>query len=193
MSLLGKTLFTETRLRVLGLLYGQADRSFYTNEILRATGMGVGTVKRELDRLKDAGILTLSKTGNQLHYQANPTCPVYNELRSIVKKTVGLVDPVADALAPLSANIDLAFIFGSVASGSETPGSDIDLLVIGDVQFSTIVKKLHPVQEALGREINPKTFTRSQWERKLKDKDAFVTNILAKPRLTVIGSEPSLE
>jgi predicted nucleotidyltransferase len=193
MSLLGDALLTETQQRVLSLLYGQADRSFYTKEILRLTGMGVGTVKRELDRMKSAGILTLTKTGNQHHYQANPGCPIYTELRGIVKKTVGLVDPVARALASLSGNIDLAFIFGSVAGGNESPGSDIDLMVIGDVGFSTIVKALHPLQDELGREINPKTYTRSQWNKKRKEGDAFIRNIMAKPRMAVMGTEDILE
>lgn len=192
MSLLGDALFTETQQRVLGLLYGQPGRSFYTKEILRATGMGVGTVKRELERMKNAGILTLTKTGNQHHYQANPACPIYNELAGIVKKTVGLVEPIATALLPLANNIELAFIFGSMASGNESPGSDIDLMVIGDVAFSAVVNALHPLQEELGREINPKTCSRTEWITRQDNNDAFIKNIMTKPRLAVMGKETGL-
>jgi len=192
MSQLADALFTETQQRVLGLLYGQPGRSFYTKEILRTTGMGVGTVKRELDRMKNAGILTLTKTGNQHHYQANPACPIYNELAGIVKKTVGLVEPITTALLPLTANIELAFIFGSLASGNESPGSDIDLMVIGDIAFSAVVNALHPLQETLGREINPKLYTSKEWKRKQRSGDAFIRDISNKPRLNVMGDTAEL-
>lgn len=124
MSQAGSTLFTETQQRVLGLLYGQPERSFYTNEILRSTGMGVGTVKRELERMHKAGILTLRKSGNQHHYQANPECPIYPELIGIVKKTFGLANVIRHVLMPLAESIERAFVFGSVASGKETAHSD---------------------------------------------------------------------
>lgn len=183
----GSTLFTETQQRVLGLLYGQPERSFYTKEILRSTGMGVGTVKRELERMKRAGILTLRKSGNQHHYQANPECPIYPELIGIVKKTFGLVNVLRQALAPLANSIEWAFVFGSVASGKETAHSDIDLMIIGDVDFTEIVSSLYPAQEVLGREINPKIFGKGEWSRLLNKKDSFVKEVINKPRMDVIG------
>ena len=183
----GSTLFTETQQRVLGLLYGQPERSFYTKEILRLTGMGVGTVKRELERMKRAGILTLRKSGNHHHYQANPECPIYPELIGIVKKTFGLVNVLRQALAPLANSIEWAFVFGSVASGKETAHSDIDLMIIGDVDFTEIVSSLYPAQEVLGREINPKIFGKGEWSRLLNKKDSFVKEVINKPRMDVIG------
>ena len=117
MSKLADALFTKTQQNVLQLLYGRPDRSFYTKEILRLTGMGVHTIKRELDRMVDAGILTLTQIGNQKHYQANPACPLYEELVSIIKKTVGLADVLREALEPLLKNIHVAFVYGSVAKG----------------------------------------------------------------------------
>ena len=187
MSQLASALFTETRQQVLGLLYGQPGRSFFLKEILRHSDMGVGTVKRELDRLLAAGIVTLRKTGNQHHYQANSACPIYSELLAIIKKTVGLVGPLANALEPLTEKIDAAFVFGSLASGKESNESDIDLMVIGDVTFASLVKALHPTQEALGREINPKVYRKSERAQLQKTSDNFVQAILQSPRLNVIG------
>lgn len=187
MGKLSDALFTETRQRVLGLLYGSPGSTFFLKEILRCTGMGVGTVKRELDRLHGAGIVSLRKIGNQHHYYANPECPIYNELCAIVRKTTGLVDPIALALAPLEKQIDHAFVFGSLASGKESSGSDVDLMIIGSVAFSSVVKALHPVQEELGREINPKIYRKSEWEEKRQAKDSFVMSVIKNPRLDVIG------
>lgn len=185
---LSDTLFTETQQKVLGLLYGHPDRSFYTKEILRLTGMGVATIKRELDRMLTAGILRMTRIGNQHHYQADPRCPIYGELLGIVKKTIGVTEVIRRALEPLAGKIDRAFIFGSVASGKETATSDIDLLIVGEARFSEVVSALYPVQETLGREVNPKIYRQEEWAQMKTAKDAFVTEVMAKPRIDVIGA-----
>jgi len=187
MSQLADALFTTTQQRVLGLLYVQPERSFYTKEILRLTGMGVATIKRELDRMLTAGILTLRRQGNQHHYQANSECPIYQELVAIVRKTFGVVDVLRRALDPQVHRIDWGFIFGSMASGKESAASDIDLLLIGDITFAEAVTALYSVQEALGREINPKVYSYKEWQRLLKAKDAFINEVLSKPHMDVIG------
>lgn len=189
MSQLGDALFTTTQKRVLGLLYLQPEQSFYTKQILRLTGMGVATIKRELDRMLAAGILQMNKIGNQHHYQANPECPIFQELQGIVNKTFGIADVMRTVLKPLSSQIDWTFIFGSVASGKETSGSDIDLMVIGDVSFSDVVAATYPVQESLGREINPKIYTREEWIKLNSSNDAFINEVLEKPGINIIGDE----
>ena len=189
MSQLSNALFTATQQKVLGLLYGQPNRSFYTKEILRSTGMGVATIKRELDRMLAAGILSMTRIGNQHHYQANPQCPIYGELLGIVKKTFGMTEVIRRALEPLAEKIERAFIFGSVASGKEGAASDIDLLIISEVGFAEVVRALYPVQETLGREVNPKIYRREEWTRMMDAKDAFVTEVMTKPRLDVIGGD----
>ena len=128
MSQLADALFTTTQQNVLGLLYVRPDKTFYTKEILRRTGMGVATIKRELDRMVAAGILTMKKIGNQHHYQANPACPIYAELIAIVRKTFGIGDVLREALAPHQDGVVLAFIYGSIAKGEEKATSDIDLM-----------------------------------------------------------------
>ena len=189
MSQIGDALFTTTQQQVLGLLYGQPQRSFYTKEILRLTGMGVATIKRELDRMLAAGILQMTRIGNQHHYQANPQCPIYAELVGIVKKTFGVADVIRSALEPLAGSIEWAFVFGSVASGKESAASDIDILIIGSATFTDVVTVLYPVQESLGREVNPKIYRPEEWSRMQQSKDAFVRDILAKPRMDVMGGK----
>jgi predicted nucleotidyltransferase len=192
MSKLGDALFTTTQKKVLGLLYSQPERSFYTKEIIRLTGMGVATIMRELDRMLAAGIITMTKVGNQHHYQANIECPIYHELLSIVKKTFGISGVIVQALSPLAQHIDWAFIFGSVASGKEGSTSDIDLMVIGDVGFSEVAAGLYAAQETLGREINPKIYSKTEWIQMNNKKDAFVQEIMAKPRMDVMGDSDEL-
>lgn len=187
MGQLGDALFTRTQQQVLGLLYGQPQRSFYLKEILRLTEMGVATIKRELERMRDAGILTMTQIGNQHHYQANPQCPVYDELLGIVKKTFGVAGVLRLALEPLAEQIELAFVFGSVASGKETASSDIDLMVIGSVSFGDLVAALYPVQETLGREINPKIYSPDEWQQMRVAGDNFIADVMVKPRMDVIG------
>ena len=187
MGKLADALFTVTQQNVLRLLYVQPEKSFYLKEILRLTGMGVATIKRELDRMEAAGILGMTRIGNQHHYQANPECPIYQELLAIVKKTFGIADEISSALSSVSGKIDWAFIFGSVASGKETATSDVDLMIIGDIGFSEVVGMLYPVQEKLGREINPKIYSREEWTQMHNTKDVFFKEVLSKPRMDVMG------
>jgi predicted nucleotidyltransferase len=187
MSKLADALFTTTQQKVLGLLYSNPERSFYTKEIIRTTGMGVATIKRELDRMLAAGIIGMTKVGNQHHYQADNSCPIYKELLGIVQKTFGVTEVIREALSPLSEQIDWAFIFGSVASGKESASSDIDLMVIGKPGFAEVVAALYPAQESLGREINPKIFRKEEWKQKRDSHDAFVTEVLVKSHMDVLG------
>ena len=187
MSKLSDALFSVTQQKVLSLLFTQPNKSFYVKEILRLTGMGVATIKRELDRMRAAGILRMTKIGNQHHYQANPDCPIYLELSGLIKKTSGIVGSINSALSEMSDQIDWAFIYGSVASDKETADSDIDLMIIGAISFSQVVSLLYLVQKTLGREINPKIYSREEWIVMTKTKNAFANELLLKPRMDVIG------
>ncbi|MCG7864026.1 MAG: nucleotidyltransferase domain-containing protein [Candidatus Thiodiazotropha endolucinida] len=187
MSRLANALFSRTQRQLLGLLYTQPERSFYTKEIIRLTGMGVATIKRELDRMLEVGILNMTRIGNQHHYQANPDCPIYHELLSIVNKTIGITDILNQALSSNAHDISWAFVFGSVASNQEISSSDIDLMVIGDIGFVETVNALHPIQDKIGREINPKLYRKDAWLELVERKDAFIKDVLSKPRMDVIG------
>lgn len=188
-SKLAELLFKDYRRRVLGLLLLQADKRYHVREIARLTGTVAGTLHKELARLADAGLLLKETVGNQVLYGANQDCPVFEELASIFRKTSGVADVLADALEPLSDKITAAFVFGSMASGKETAGSDVDLLVIGAAGFSEVVKAVYSAQEVLGREINPKVYSMDEWKQMLEKKDAFIKELLAKPKLFITGSE----
>ena len=162
-------------------------------EIARLTGTTAGTLNKELTRLHGAGLLARERVGNQLRYAANRASPIYTELTSILRKTIGMADVLADALAPLAPNISVAFVFGSMARASETAGSDIDVMLIGPLSFGDAVGRLYPAQAALGREINPKVFSADEWRARHRAKDPFIREVLAQPKIFLIGNDDELE
>ena len=193
MPTLSSVLFSDYRSRVLGLLLLHPERSYYLREIALLTSTIPGTLKRELDKLNEVGLLTVKKVGNQNHYQANRECPIYEDLANILRKTSGLVDVLIGGLLPLSKNIQNAFVFGSVASGNVNAKSDIDLMLIGDLTYAEVVSQMHPLQEQLGREINPKIFAVKEWQKLMQDNGAFIHDVLSKTKLFIIGNEQQLQ
>ncbi|TNF34616.1 MAG: MarR family transcriptional regulator [Gammaproteobacteria bacterium] len=187
---IGDALFTKTQQRVLGLLYGRPGQGFYVNEIMRMAGMGRGTVRRELDRLVSAGLLVTSRQGNQLYFQANASSPVFHELVGIVRKTFGVADVLRQALSPLDGQIQLAFIYGSVAKGHDTAASDIDVLVVSDdLSYSALMAALEPVGQALGRPVNPSLYTSQQLQERWASEQSFLTRLMDQPKLWIKGDD----
>lgn len=183
-------LFSKVRQRVLGLLYGQPDSDFHTNEIIRLTDSGTGAVQRELESLTSSGLVIVKQVGNQKRYQANRDTPFFVELRSIVLKTFGLADVLRSALQPLAKQIQFAFIYGSIAKQMDTARSDIDLMIIGkDLTYADIFELLEKAEAQLGRKINPTFYSISEWLRKNKDKNNFVIKVLQHPKIFLIGTE----
>ena len=190
---LSEALFAKTQRRVLGLLFGNPDRSYFANEIVRLAKSGIGAVHRELATLEAAGLVTATRVGNQKHYQANRASPIFKELRGIVVKTFGVADVLREALAPLAGRIRAAFIYGSMAKGSDTAASDIDLMVVGDeVSYSDLFALATEAERRLGRKVNPTVFTSAELRRKIAAKNAFATRVLERPKVFVIGSENDL-
>ena len=185
-------LFPGYRRRVLGMLLLHPEESLHGREIARRTGLPAGTLTRELKRLAEAGLLNCERQGNQLLYSANRQSPIFEELAGILRKTSGLADVVAEALEPLTDHIEVALIFGSVARGAETRGSDVDVLIIGPADYGSVVDALYPAQERLAREINPKVFSTREWSAKLKEKNPFVLEVLSGKRIFLIGGEHEL-
>lgn len=186
-------LFPRVRQRVLAILYGNPDRSFFAREIMALAQSGAGAVQRELADLTAAGLLQASSQGNQKHYQANVDAPVYAELRSLVLKTFGLADVLRDALAPLASRIDAAFVFGSVAKREDTAGSDIDVMIVSDsLGYADLFGALEPAAITLGRPVNPTVYTNAQLRKRTKQDNAFVQRVLAQPKIWLIGQEESL-
>jgi predicted nucleotidyltransferase len=150
-------------------------------------------LQRELQDLTDAGILKSHRQGRMVYYQANADSPLFPDLRGLLLKTAGLVDIMADALKPLRTKIPLAFVYGSIASGQERSDSDIDLMVIGDISPVDLAVPLRSAREMLGREINPTVYSSTEFAKKRMAKDHFLTEVLTKPRLLVLGSEHELD
>ena len=191
---LSDALFTVTQQKVLGLLYGKPDQSFYANEIARWAKVGKGSLMRELDRLHKAGVLTLKRQGNQTHYQANPDCPIYGELLGIVRKTFGVGEALRAALAPLAGQLVWAFVYGSIAKGAEHAGSDIDLMLIGEsLSYNDLMERLLPVEESLGRTINPTLYTPADWLAKQAAGNSFVLRVAEQDKINLIGGPPPEE
>lgn len=190
---LANALFSTGQKKILGLLYGHPDRTFYTREIVKEVNAGTGAVYRELRRMEDAGLVSVTKVGNQRHYQANRASPIFDELRGIVAKTMGFAEPIQEVLAPYSDKIRNAFVYGSVAAGTDKADSDIDLMVIGnDLTYSDLYSALHKTEAALRRPINPTFYSEADWYRRLHEKNAFVTKVNKAPKIFVIGSEADL-
>lgn len=188
---LSEALFTATQQKVLGLLFGKPDQSFYANEIARRAQVGKGSLMRELDRLQRAGILTMTRLGNQTHYQANPACPIYAELLGIARKTFGIAEPLRQALQTFSEQIIWAFVYGSIAKGQANASSDIDLMLIGEgLHYSEVMERLIPVEEQLGRTLNPTLYTLDDWGAKLAAENSFVVRVAQQDKINLMGENP---
>ena len=183
---------TQYRRKVLGLLLMRPEQQIHLRELARVIGAAPGTLKKELDALCEAGLLRAERVGNQVRFCANTAHPVFPELQALIRKTIGLVDALRLSLAPLAGRIDAAFVFGSMASGTESAGSDIDLMVVGDAGFAEIVDATYAAQATLGREINPKVMSASEWQAKKAERNAFLQDVLNKPRIMLIGDADAL-
>ncbi len=186
-------LFGAYRRQILGLLLLRPDESFYVREIARFTGVPAGSLHRELKALTEAGLLARTAVGNQVRYQADRSCPIFEELAGIFRKTAGLADVLRDLLAPLGKKMSLAFIFGSVAQGKAGPGSDIDLLVVGSVPFADVVEACYAGTQRLGREVNPVVMSKAAFRAKHREGDRFISRVAKEPKIFLIGDARDFE
>lgn len=191
-SMISAALFGQTRRAILALLYSHPEQSYYLRHLVRSAGVGLGAAQREVKRLSDAGIIRRTVSGNQVFYQANPECPVFGELKGLMVKTAGVADVLRAALAPLAAQIRLAFIYGSVAKLAQRNGSDVDLMIVGQPTFGEIVSALGPAQETLAREINPTVYSPAEFRSKLKAGHHFVSAVIGGVKVFLIGDEHEL-
>ena len=190
-----RVLFGSVRREVLALLFGRPDERFYLREIFRAVGGGSGAVQRELKQLADAGLIVREPSGRQVYSSANRDAVIYPELRAIVEKTAGLADVLRASLSSLrhSGRIELALVYGSVASGMQTERSDVDLLLVGEVTLADLVPMLRDAEARLGREVNPSVYPAEEFRQKLEGGAQFLRRIMSGPELVVAGGERELE
>ena len=187
-SSLADALFPKVRQRVLGVLFGNAGRSFYANEVIALAQSGTGAVQRELVALAACGVLSATKIGNQRHYQANAASPVFDELRGLVLKTVGLADVLRLALAPLAGQIEAAFVYGSVAKQQDTAQSDVDVLIVSaSLSYADVFGALDVATTQLARKVNPTLYTPADLAKRIQNDNAFVTKVLQQPKIWLLG------
>jgi predicted nucleotidyltransferase len=189
MSLL-QILFPQVRAEVLRLLFADETRELHLRELTRQSGLSLGTLQTEVEKLRAADLLLSRRDGNRLYFRANAAHPLFADLRQLVLKTAGLREVLADALRDVP-GIELAFVFGSLAAGTGKAGSDVDLLVIGDAGLRALAPRLRPAAERLGREINPVTMTAAEFIRD-RTKKPFLRDVLAKDKLFVKGNSDEL-
>ena len=187
---IGDALFTKTQQKILCLLFQKPDTTFYLNEIVLLAGIGKGTIKRELDKMTAANLLTIKHIGNQKHYQANSSAPVYSELIAITRKTFGIANIIRQSLEPIRESINFAFIYGSIAKATDTARSDTDLMIIGnDLAYADIMNLLIPAETELQRAINPSIYLLSDFNDKLQQGNRFLTRILQQEKIVIMGKE----
>lgn len=189
-SILSETLFRQTRGAILRVLYGHVGESFYLRQLARLTNISLGPVQREIRQLVEAGLVTRKTVGTQTLYGANEDSPVFREIRGLVKKTVGMHDVLAEALEPLRKKVNVAFVYGSVASSRERRESDVDLMVVGNVDFDEVVAELLSAERTLHREINPTVYTAREFHKKANG--SFLKNVMEEKKLFIIGGEDDL-
>lgn len=185
---LADALFTSTQQRVLGLLFGQPDRSFYVTQVMELAGSGRGAVQRELQRLERANLVSVQMHGNQKHYRANQQSPLFAEICSIVRKTVALEEPLTAAVKSLPGKVHLALIYGSIAKRTDTSASDIDLLIVADeLTLEGIYSALSSAEQLLNRKVNPTLYTSEEFEHR-RGTNAFLKRVLGGPVIVLSGS-----
>ena len=182
----------KTRQGILAATLMQPEKAWYVSELARRMGVPSSSLQRELQSLTDAGILKNERRGSMVYFRANTDSPVYPDLRGLILKTAGLVDVLAAALNPVATKLQTAFVYGSMASGEARSDSDIDVMIVGKVLPAELALPLRRARESLGREINPTVYTPVEFNKKRAAKDHFLLQVLAKPRLLVIGSKDDL-
>ena len=188
-SALADALFSATQQRVLGLLFGQPDRSFFTTEIMSLVGAGRGAVQRELLRLQTSGIVTVKKIGNQKHYQASRESPIYEELCSIIRKTVGLQEPLRSAIENIQDRLQLAILYGSTVKGTDTAKSDIDVLIVSDsLTLEETINLFSPVESFLDRRISCTIYTSHEFAERRRKENPFITRVIEGPHVILAGT-----
>jgi hypothetical protein len=183
-------LFTTTQQRVLALLFGQPERSFFTKELIGLAGGGSGAVQRELGRLQHSGLIRQTLVGNQKHYQANADAPIYAELHGMVSKMLGPAQVLREALAPVADEIQLGLLYGSVAGRRDTALSDVDVLLVSDsLTLERVFSALASAEKRLGRPINPTLYTLAEFRRRHSQRSPFLLKLLAGDTVALIGNK----
>jgi predicted nucleotidyltransferase len=181
-------LFSESQSRLFRWLFGQPERSFHLSELRRLTGLGSASLQRELRKLNEAGLVSSERVGNLRRIQANPKSPIFGELVTLTRKTLGIEPMLREALLPLIPRLRAAWVYGSVAKQTDNAMSDIDVMIVGEnLALGEVLEQLLPLEAGLGRKINPTCYSSAEFERRRAEPDSFVNRVLAQPILPLVG------
>lgn len=192
MKSLAFELLGSSRAKILAPMLLRPETEIHARELARVTGVSIGTLLRELGTLHALGLVKRREVGRQVFFSADPGSPIFNELASLLRKTIGLGDRLRDALTPLADRFKAAFVYGSMAAGTDAPHSDVDVMVIGDLPFSEVTRALHPEQSVLGREINPTVMSAAEFKSKRRARDGFLQSVVEGPKIWLVGGEDEL-
>jgi predicted nucleotidyltransferase len=192
MGILSEILSSKVRAEVFRLLFGLNDDALHMRDIERKSGFAIGTIQTEMKKLNRLDLVLKRRDGNRLYYSANRQHPIFPEIKALVIKTVGLLDVLRVALVD-EKGIRVAFVFGSLADSAEKAGSDIDLMVVGNLGLRSLTRLLQGIAEKLGREINPYVLTLKEFKRRKNENEHFLTRVLKDSKLFIIGDENDLK
>jgi len=181
-------LMPAVRQRILGVTLGNPERWWYLSEIADALDTSPSSLQRELDSLAAAAILLMRRDGRRTYYRANENSAIYQELRGIVRKTMGIPQEIRALLAPIDRKISLALLYGSVARGEERADSDVDLLIVADdLTLEEVYRRLAPAEKRLRRKVNPTLYTPSEFRRRRASKNPFLEHVLSGDHIILTG------
>ncbi len=184
---LAQAIFSDRQARLFRWLFGQPERSFFLNELLRLSGLGSSSLQQELKRLTSASVVLSTRRGNLRVFQANPASPLFPELVSLTRKTCGVETVLMQSLEPLRPKLAHALVYGSVARQEDTSASDVDVMLVGmDLSLADVLERLQSAEEALGRKVNPTCYSLQEFERRRADSDSFVNKVLAQPIINLL-------
>jgi len=190
MSTLSILLSSRARAEIFRLLFSGSQEELHIREIQRRSGLNDSTIRQELRKLAELGLVSGRKDSNRIYYSANKNNPLYQDIQNLVIKTSGLTDVFKRALQ--DNRIEISFIFGSIPKGEMNTANDVDLMVIGDIGLRRLSSLLSGIPERIGREVNPYVLNRTEFHKRLQNKEHFLTNVLQSPKIFVIGNEHDL-
>lgn len=186
-------LFPRTRRDILAATYGQPGRWWYLSELAEHLHTTPSSLQRELRSLVSSGILRRRRDGKRIYFQAESESPIFDELRSIITKTLGVADALKTALAKFGDRVACAFLYGSVAQRQEHTLSDVDLMVIGSAGLAELSPPLRALEKKFKREVNVTCYSTEEFRKKVEAQNHFVMNVLGKEKVFVKGDKNELE
>ena len=182
---------SKVRQDILVVFFTHPNREHYLRELERLLGCSAGNIRRELLKFKAENLFKTRQAGNLIYYSVNEDHPLYHEIKTIVFKTIGVEGSLRDVLGKFK-EIGAAFIYGSFASKSENSGSDIDVMIIGEPDISSLNQRICSLERKLGRDVNTTIYSLKEYRAKIRESSGFIRDVLNKPKIMLIGHDQDL-